>query len=110
MAEIINALTDGVAFKAPAHMSGPTVHRFKQQVMESFADDPKSVVIDFGEVEFLDMHGLVLLRDLCEVIRVYGVRAFAYRMSDQLQDLLGGMEMLDDLGDVKPEDFALRTA
>jgi len=40
MAEMINALTDGVAFKAPAHMSGPTVHRFKQQVMERLADDP----------------------------------------------------------------------
>ena len=110
MAEIINALTDGVAFKAPAHMSGPNVHRFKQQVIDSLTGEPKSVVIDFGEVEFLDLHGLVLLRDLCEVIRVYGIRAFAYRLSEELQQLLGEMEMLDDLGEVKPEDLALRTA
>jgi anti-anti-sigma regulatory factor len=110
MAEIINALTDGVAFKAPAHMSGPTVHRFKQQVMESLAGDPKSVVVDFGEVQFLDMHGLVLLRDLCEVMRVYGVRAFAYRLSSEMQELMGEMEMLDDLGDVKPEEFFVKSA
>jgi len=67
-------------------------------------------VIDFGEVEFLDMHGLVLLRDLCEVIRIYGVRAFAYRLSGELQQLLGEMEMLNDLGEIKPEEFALRSA
>ena len=110
MAEIINALTDGVAFKAPAHMSGPNVHRFKQQVMDSLVEQPKSVVLDFGDVDFIDMHGLVLLRDLCEVIRVYGIRAFAYRPSAELKDLLGEMEMLDDLGEVKPEELAIRTA
>ncbi len=110
MAEIINALTDGVAFKAPAHMSGPNVHKFKSQVMASLTEDPKSIVIDFGEVAFIDMHGLVLLRDLCEVIRVYGVRAFAYRLNAQMQELLGGMELVDDLGEVKPEAFAMMTA
>ena len=63
MAEIINALTDGVTFKAPAHMSGPSVHKFKKQVMDSFESDPKSVVIDFGDVDYIDVHGLVLLRE-----------------------------------------------
>ncbi len=110
MAEIINALTDGVAFKAPAHMSGPNVYRFKKQVMASFASEPKSVVIDFGDVDFIDVHGVVLLSDLCDVIRVYGIRAFAYRLSEQLQELLGEMELVDDLGDVKPEEFAMLTA
>ncbi len=110
MAEIINALTDGVAFKAPAHMSGPNVHRFRKQVMAGLASEPKSVVIDFGEVDFIDMHGLVLLRDLCEVIRVYGVRAFAYRLNEQMHELLGDIDLVDELGDVKPEAFALMTA
>jgi anti-anti-sigma regulatory factor len=110
MAEIINALTDGVTFKAPAHMSGPSVHKFKKQVMASFESEPKSVVIDFGDVDFIDVHGLVLLRDLCEVIRVYGVRAFAYQLNGQMQELLGGMELVEDLGDIKPEAFALMTA
>jgi len=110
MAEIIDALTDGVTFKAPSAMSGPNVHRLKQEVMASFENKPKAIVIDFEKVEYIDLHGLVLFQDLCEIIRVYGAKTFAYRLKTEMHHLLDEFELLADLGSVKPVDSALKTA
>lgn len=110
MAEIINALTDGVTFKAPRTMSGPNVHCLKQEVMASFEQKPKAIVIDFNQVDYIDVHGLVLFQDLCEIIRVYGAKTFAYRLKPKMRYLLDEFDLLADLGTVKPEKSALKTA
>ena len=110
MAEVINALTDGVTFKAPRTMSGPNVHRLKQEVMDAFNDNPKAIVIDFGDVDYIDVHGLVLFRDLCEIIRTYGAKTFAYRLGPEMHQLMDEFELLADLGTVKQVDSTLRTA
>jgi|GEM_PF-2924684 anti-anti-sigma regulatory factor len=110
MAEIIDALTDGVTFKAPSAMSGPNIHRLKQEVMASFEQKPKAIVIDFDKVDYIDVHGLVLFQDLCEIIRVYGAKTFAYRLKPKMRYLLDEFDLLTDLGTVKPEKSALKTA
>jgi anti-anti-sigma factor len=110
MAEIINSLTDGVTFKAPKTMNGPNVHRLKQKVMDSFEQNPKAIVIDFDKVDYIDVHGLVLFQDLCEIIRVYGAKTFAYRLKPEMRHLLDEFDLLADLGTVKPAASALKTA
>ena len=110
MAEIIDSLTDGVAFKAPATMSGPNVYQLKEQVMASFDEEPKSIVIDFSAVEYIDLHGVVLFNDLCEIVRMFGAKAFAYQLSEQMREILGDIDLLADLGNIKSYDSALKTA
>ncbi|OGG04674.1 MAG: hypothetical protein A3F83_12165 [Candidatus Glassbacteria bacterium RIFCSPLOWO2_12_FULL_58_11] len=110
MADVINSLTDGVTFKAPAQMCGPKVHRLKMDIMASFKDEPKAIVIDFDEVDYIDLHGLVLFKDICDIIRVYGAQAFAYRLKAPMRDLLADLDLLSDLGSVQPESAALRSA
>ena len=110
MAEIIESLTDGVTFKVPAHMSGPNVFRFKQNVQEALEQNPRSVVMDFDGVDFIDLHGLVIFRDLCELIRISGAQAFAYRLNREMRELFGDFELLADLGSIKPVSEALRSA
>lgn len=110
MAEIIESLTDGVAFEAPEQMSGPNVYRLKEQVMASFGENPKSIVFNFSEVEYIDLHGVVIFNDLCEIVRMFGARAYAYQLSEQMREILGDVDLLSDLGEVKPYASAMKTA
>lgn len=110
MAEVINALTDGVTFKAPQTMSGPKVHGLKLDVMASFQNGPKAIIIDFGEVEYIDLHGLVLFKDICEIIRVYGAQTFAYRLKPEMRELLSEIDLLADIGSETLSGLTLKSA
>ncbi|MFH1068088.1 MAG: STAS domain-containing protein [Candidatus Glassbacteria bacterium] len=110
MADIIESLTDGVTFKAPAHMSGPNVYRFKQKIMEALKEKPRAIVLDFDGVDFIDLHGLVIFRDLCELIRISGAQAFAYRLNREMRELFADFELLANLGSIRPISEALKTA
>ncbi len=95
MAEtLIAPQRESITFKAPRQMNGPAVHRFKREVIDSFGEEPRLVLIDLGEVEFIDVHGLVLFRDLCEIVRTFGARVRLCRLSRQMRELLAEVELL----------------
>ncbi|HUU27289.1 MAG TPA: STAS domain-containing protein [archaeon] len=98
MAEVLNTLMDRVSFKAPQTMSGPNVHRLKTEIMDFLKEDPKVVVIDFSGVDYIDLHGLILFKDLCEIIKVCGGQTYAYRLNQDVRNLLAEVDMLAEPG------------
>jgi len=110
LAEILAALKEELTFKAPAEMSGPNVHRLKNKVVESFKEEPKAIIIDLGKVEFIDLHGLILFKDLCDLIRTYGAVAYAANLRPEMYDLLTEVDLLARAGNDSPAEYVLQSA
>ena len=95
MVKLVAPLKDRVVFKAPRNMSGPNVHRLKMEVLEAFKEEPKAVVIDFSDVDYIDFHGLVLFKDICDIVATFGAQAYATRLRPEIKNLLAEIEVVE---------------
>ncbi|MEA1996080.1 MAG: STAS domain-containing protein, partial [Gemmatimonadota bacterium] len=96
--EMLTLPVERVTFKAPETMSGPNVHRLKMDVMESFNDEPQEIIIDFTDVDYVDMHGLIILKDICELIKTSGTQGFACNLNPDMHELLTEIDLLAATG------------
>ena len=104
-------LKDGQMIKAPEIMSGPHVHLLKKQIMQSLDNKEEVIYIDFSDVAYIDLHGLVLFKDLCELIRTSGKTAFAYMLQPDMRDLLAEVDLLAENQQAEESgSYMLRTA
>jgi anti-anti-sigma regulatory factor len=110
MIELLSPVAERVTFSAPQQMSGPNVYRLQQEILGFLGEGQKEVVIEFGEVEYIDLHGLVILRDLCEMLTLCGSRPVASGLRPEMQDLLIEAELLDVSAADFGSGFALKMA
>lgn len=110
MLELLSMPVERVTFKAPRQMSGPNVYRLCRDVQGSCGTEQQRVVIDFSEVDYIDLHGLVLLRDLCELVSAGGGRTWAARVQPEMQDLLNEMKMLGRSEVENEDEYELKSA
>ena len=113
MLELVTPLRERVTVKAPQQMSGPNVYRLSCEVQEAFAADQEGVVIDFEGVDYIDLHGLVLLKDLCEMVEVCGGRTWAAHVGADMLDVLQEAELLGTVGGhfrLEDGEYELRSA
>ena len=110
MKKIPDSTKGRMSFKAPQVMSGPNVHRLKTEVLEFLGKDVEEIVIDFSEVGYIDLHGLVLFRDICDLVRTAGKKAYAYMLQPQMRELLAEVDLLAETEDEESEQYMIKTA
>ncbi len=111
MLELVTPLRERVTVKAPQQMSGPNVYRLSRQVQDAFAADQEGVVIDFDGVDYIDLHGLVLLKDLCDLVEVCGGRTWAAHVAPDMLDILEEAELLGRTPHARQDgEYELRSA
>ena len=110
MAEKLDSIQGQLTFKAPQLMSGPNVHRLKKEILKSLESDGDEIVIDFSEVAYIDLHGLVLFKDICDLARTAGKKAYAYMLQPQMRELLSEVDLLAETEDEKSGHYMIKTA
>ena len=110
MAEMLESLKNRLTYKAPQLMSGPNVHRMKKEILESLGNEVDEIVIDFSEVAYIDLHGLVLFKDICDLVRTAGKRAYAYMLQPQMRELLDEVDLLADTENEDSDRYMIKTA
>jgi len=110
MAEMLESLKNRLTYKAPQLMSGPNVHRMKKEILESLDNEVEEIVIDFSEVAYIDLHGLVLFKDICDLVRTAGKRAYAYMLQPQMRELLDEVDLLAETDNENSDCYMIKTA
>lgn len=110
MAKVLDSLKTQLKFKAPRLMSGPNVHRLKQEILGALDNDTEGVVIDFSEVAYIDLHGLVLFRDICDLVRTAEKKAYAYMLQPQMRELLAEVDLLAEAESGQSNQCMIKTA
>ncbi|MFC1537625.1 STAS domain-containing protein [Gemmatimonadota bacterium] len=111
MTKVLDAMKDRLVFKAPQLMSGPKVHLLKQEILKSLDSEDTELLIDFSDVAYIDLHGLVLFRDICDLVRTAGKKAYAYMLQPQLLELLAEVNLLAEETEGENSDqYMIKTA
>ncbi|MEA2064467.1 MAG: STAS domain-containing protein [Gemmatimonadota bacterium] len=110
MAETLAEIKERITAQAPQIMSGPNVHKLKMKILEVLKTDTQEIIIDFSDVAYIDLHGLVLFRDICDLVRIAGGKAYAYMLQPQMRELFEEVDLLAETENAGSDHYLLKSA